>query len=62
MSNIDDWSKLPIYRNTFIRITVYSCIIGIWGIIWGFCFHDYGAFLVITFISVILALILFYYH
>lgn len=58
MSNIDDWSKLPIYRNTFIRITVYSCIIGIWGIIWGFCFHDYGAFLVITFISVILALIL----
>ena len=58
MSNIDDWSKLPIYRNTFIRITVYSCIIGIWGIIWGFCFHDYGAFLVITFISVILGLIL----
>ena len=58
MSNIDDWSKLPIYRNTFIRITVYSCIIGIWGIIWGFCLHDYGAFLVITFISVILALIL----
>ena len=58
MSNIDDWSKLPIYRNTFIRITVYSCIIGIWGIIWGFCFHDYGAFLVITFISVIFALIL----
>ena len=58
MSNIDDWSKLHIYRNTFIRITVYSCIIGIWGIIWGFCFHDYGAFLVITFISVILALIL----
>lgn len=58
MSNIDDWSKLPIYRNTFIRITVYSCIIGIWGIIWGFCFHDYGAFLVITFISVILVLIL----
>lgn len=58
MSNIDDWSKLPIYRNTFIRITVYSCIIGVWGIIWGFCFHDYGAFLVITFISVILALIL----
>lgn len=58
MSNIDDWSKLPIYRNTFIRITVYSCIIGIWGMIWGFSFHDYGAFLVITFISVILALIL----
>lgn len=58
MSNIDDWSKLPIYRNTFIRITVYSCIIGVWGIIWGFCFHDYGAFLVITFISVILVLIL----
>lgn len=58
MSNIDDWSKLPIYRNTFIRITVYSCIIGIWGMIWGFSFHDYGAFLVITFISVILGLIL----
>lgn len=57
MSNIDDWNKLPIYRNLFIRVTLYSAIIGLWGVIWGISLYDYSG-LPFSLISMILGLIL----
>ncbi len=57
MSNIDDWNKLPIYRNLFIRVTLYSAIIGLWGVIWGISLYDYSR-LLFSLISVILGVIL----
>lgn len=52
MSNIDEWSQLPIYRNTFIRVTLYSCMIGLWGVIWGsFIIYNLSMFMIFSMLS-----------
>ncbi len=59
MSNIDDWSQLPIYRNTFIRVIIYSCMIGLWGVIWGtFIISDLSMFMIFSMLSLFVGIII----
>lgn len=58
MSNREEWSRFPIYRNIFFKIFVFTATLGLWGVIWGMSIVSFGPFILITLASIMVIPIL----
>ncbi|HAX73171.1 MAG TPA: sensor histidine kinase [Firmicutes bacterium] len=56
LTNIDELRNMPIYRNIFAKATLYTVIIGAWGILIGMSFMDFGLLIIVGAISIFVAL------
>lgn len=57
-TNKDDIKNLPVYRQVFTKVVLYTVFIGSWGIMIGLSLNDFGYMIIVGLPSIALALIL----